>query len=263
MKGLDRDPTQAVLAFLGDLTEIRELDEFPKRATLGLAKLVPADLVVYTEIDLTNGRASAYMDQQAMLDLEVFGRLAWQHPVIAYTARTGDTAPRAISDLLNGPSFRQLELYQDFFKANGIEDQLSIGIKADRSRLIGVAFNRQRPGFGTAERERLRLVRPLMARLYHDLAWRARIERLLNWLSLVEGLESPREQVVARRLTLREMEVVALAGRGLTNKEISARLDVSSRTVQKHLEHVYDKMGVRTRAGAAGAFSNRSPMAHR
>jgi HD-GYP domain-containing protein (c-di-GMP phosphodiesterase class II) len=52
-------------------------------------------------------------------------------------------------------------------------------------------------------------------------------------------------------LTDREVEVLRLTARGLSNKEIADRLVVSARTVQHHLAHVYDKTGRRTRAGAA------------
>jgi DNA-binding CsgD family transcriptional regulator len=52
-------------------------------------------------------------------------------------------------------------------------------------------------------------------------------------------------------LTRREAEVVLLAGRGLVNAQIAAELTLSPRTVQKHLEHAYEKLGVHTRADAA------------
>lgn len=52
-------------------------------------------------------------------------------------------------------------------------------------------------------------------------------------------------------LTDREVEVVRLAARGLANKEIGARLYISPKTVQRHLESVFEKTGVRTRAAAA------------
>jgi HD-GYP domain-containing protein (c-di-GMP phosphodiesterase class II) len=52
-------------------------------------------------------------------------------------------------------------------------------------------------------------------------------------------------------LTEREVEVLRLLARGLTNKEIAARLVVSPRTVQHHVAHIYPKIGRRTRAGAA------------
>jgi HD-GYP domain-containing protein (c-di-GMP phosphodiesterase class II) len=52
-------------------------------------------------------------------------------------------------------------------------------------------------------------------------------------------------------LTEREVEVLGLLARGLTNKQIAAELVVSPRTVGHHVAHVYDKIGRRTRAGAA------------
>jgi HD-GYP domain-containing protein (c-di-GMP phosphodiesterase class II)/DNA-binding CsgD family transcriptional regulator len=51
-------------------------------------------------------------------------------------------------------------------------------------------------------------------------------------------------------LSDREVEVVALLGRGLRTKEIAQRLVVSPRTVEHHVQHVYDKLGLRSRAGA-------------
>jgi HD-GYP domain-containing protein (c-di-GMP phosphodiesterase class II) len=52
-------------------------------------------------------------------------------------------------------------------------------------------------------------------------------------------------------LTDREVEVLGLLARGLTNKEIAARLVLSPRTVQHHVAHIYLKIDRRTRAGAA------------
>jgi ATP/maltotriose-dependent transcriptional regulator MalT len=52
-------------------------------------------------------------------------------------------------------------------------------------------------------------------------------------------------------LTEREREVLALAARGARNAEIARELVISQRTVKKHLENVYAKLGVRTRTAAA------------
>jgi DNA-binding NarL/FixJ family response regulator len=61
---------------------------------------------------------------------------------------------------------------------------------------------------------------------------------------------APREAPPCR-LTEREVEVLCLLARGLTNKQIAAELVVSPRTVGHHVAHVYDKIDRRTRAGAA------------
>jgi len=47
----------------------------------------------------------------------------------------------------------------------------------------------------------------------------------------------------------REVDVVRLAAIGLTLKEIAANLSVSAHTARHHLEHVYEKVGVSSRAG--------------
>jgi DNA-binding NarL/FixJ family response regulator len=52
-------------------------------------------------------------------------------------------------------------------------------------------------------------------------------------------------------LTDREVQVLRLAARGLSNRLIADELRLSGRTVETHLKHVYDKTGRRTRAGAA------------
>ncbi len=62
---------------------------------------------------------------------------------------------------------------------------------------------------------------------------------------------------VARRpkgpagLTMREVEVLRLLARGLSNKEIAERLVISPKTVGNHLEHIYAKIDASTRASAS------------
>jgi DNA-binding NarL/FixJ family response regulator len=52
-------------------------------------------------------------------------------------------------------------------------------------------------------------------------------------------------------LSDRELEVSQLLTRGKSNKEIGALLHISPRTVQIHVARIFDKLGVRSRAGAA------------
>lgn len=54
-----------------------------------------------------------------------------------------------------------------------------------------------------------------------------------------------------RSLTPRETDVLRWVARGKTNAEIGIILDMSPRTVQKHLEHIFEKLGVGTRTAAA------------
>jgi DNA-binding NarL/FixJ family response regulator len=51
-------------------------------------------------------------------------------------------------------------------------------------------------------------------------------------------------------LTDREVEVLRLVARGMTNKEIAVALDISTKTAGHHVQHVLEKLGVTTRAAA-------------
>ena len=53
------------------------------------------------------------------------------------------------------------------------------------------------------------------------------------------------------RLTRREQDVAVLVARGLSNGEIAAELVISARTVETHVQHIMDKLGVGTRAQIA------------
>ncbi len=52
-------------------------------------------------------------------------------------------------------------------------------------------------------------------------------------------------------LTRREIEVLRLVARGLSNKEIGAQLVISAKTAGSHVEHIYTKIGVSNRAQAS------------
>ncbi len=52
-------------------------------------------------------------------------------------------------------------------------------------------------------------------------------------------------------LSQREVDVLDLAARGLTTKEIADRLCISPKTADHHIQHIYNKTGVSTRAAAA------------
>ena len=71
-------------------------------------------------------------------------------------------------------------------------------------------------------------------------------------LRIVEDSGIPPEQVLKTKLglTLRESEVLVWLARGKANRDIGEILGLSPRTVNKHLEQIYAKIGVENRAAA-------------
>jgi non-specific serine/threonine protein kinase len=75
-------------------------------------------------------------------------------------------------------------------------------------------------------------------------------------MTLPEALEyaltnEPEEAWRTQALTRREAEVAVLVARGLTNRDIAARLCLSVRTVDVHLDRILTKLGFRTRTQLA------------
>jgi len=68
------------------------------------------------------------------------------------------------------------------------------------------------------------------------------------------GHEATRRVMRPAGLTSREVEILRLLARGLLNKEMARRLGITPKTVGNHVEHIYAKIGVSSRA-AAGLFA--------
>jgi len=74
-------------------------------------------------------------------------------------------------------------------------------------------------------------------------------------LSLQAPGEAGPSRLATAALTPRETEVLSWVAKGKTNRDVADILGMSPRTVNKHLEHVFEKFGVETRAAAAALAS--------
>jgi DNA-binding NarL/FixJ family response regulator len=67
------------------------------------------------------------------------------------------------------------------------------------------------------------------------------------------GLDMPRELRRHEGLSTREREVYELLAQGRTNREIAKTLFISESTTKVHVRHIYEKLGVHSRAEATAA----------
>ena len=72
--------------------------------------------------------------------------------------------------------------------------------------------------------------------------------KVLNRFVPASGKAAQEEQL--EELSVREMEVLSLAARGLSNQDIASELCLSIRTVQGHLGHIFNKLQVGSRTEA-------------
>jgi DNA-binding CsgD family transcriptional regulator len=121
----------------------------------------------------------------------------------------------------------------------------------DRLTRVSVVLNRRSLDFDERDRQRLELLRPHLAFMYHH----ARYARKADAAPAYDA-PLPHKQIQMPPdfrppgLTPREADVMRWLACGKTDAEIAALLAISPRTVQKHLEHIYVKLGVETRTAA-------------
>jgi DNA-binding CsgD family transcriptional regulator len=123
----------------------------------------------------------------------------------------------------------------------GLPAPLAAWLRDARRRARGPGVPEPAEPFTSESAEERLVVRllPAAGRADHDVLVVERIPR------------DPRRAGAARLgLSRRQGEVLRWVAEGLSNAEIGERMSISPRTVQKHLENVFDRLGVRTRAAA-------------
>jgi HD-GYP domain-containing protein (c-di-GMP phosphodiesterase class II) len=101
-----------------------------------------------------------------------------------------------------------------------------------------------RPAFDDANRARMLADEAAAARLC-----RTAVDMVLDVASHAPAATPPPSPPSG--LTARETDVLGLVARGLATKEIAATLRIAPRTVKHHIEHIYEKTGISSRAAAA------------
>ena len=112
--------------------------------------------------------------------------------------------------------------------------------------LAWTLFTRDRAG----DRDRARPLAIEAARLVDALGMTAYTERAAVLVGRLNGDDT-------RGLSARELEVAGLVAEGLTNRQIAARLVLSERTAQNHVQHILTKLGFTTRSQIAAWSSRR------
>lgn len=152
----------------------------------------------------------------------------------------------SVCDLFTGHRQLVSALYGDDYRRSRLEYAIAMPLFSDLHTLVSVVLNRRRLDFSERDRERLELVRPHLAFLYRHA--RKGVATPSGDSVLPSPVQAP--AVSPSGLTTREGEVMYWLACGKTDAEIAALLSISPRTVQKHLEHIYVKLGVETRTAA-------------
>ena len=228
----------SALALVSEAAATRGAAPFEHNTIENLLRMIPADRAGYFEYG-GNGdgtSSSFFVDappggcDPSEWDAETVQSTISSWP-LRDDAGPNDRPPLKMSDFLTHFRLRRNPWYSEVMRPNGIEHELKFWLAGPEASVRGFFLVRgpRTRDFDERDRALLQLLRPHMTDI------RARWER-------------------RRRLPLltpRETEVLEYVALGLTNKEIATRLVVSRTTVRTHLENIFGKLDLHSRAQLA------------
>ena len=218
---------RAGLELLGAIGEA-EATSFAAVGVERLSALVGSEFTTLSVCNLVSGKREVFGMPKGALsanDRAAFNRHFEEHPLVRFHGYEGGRVTQRISDCLPIARFRESPLFNDYYRRIRIDHAMALPIYVRDGLLVSFVLNRTRRDFTDRERALLDLVRPDLERLY-------RRTRLLTSLST------------------REAEVLRWLANGKSDAQIGTILHISVRTVQKHLQHLYAKLGVENRTAA-------------
>jgi len=236
---------QRATQLIDGLANLDHPDILPDIMLPGVAGLVGCDIVTYNEIPSVPGVPGYYLSYpDGCIDpasLVMFEAHLQEHPLLIHYRANGAREPAKISDFLSQDRFHRLGLYSEFFRHIPVEYQMAFNLAGTPDgRLKAIALNRVGEDFSEDDRDLLNALSTPLGNALQRAQERQRARAALA-VPTSDGLAG---------LTDRETEVLELAARGGTNLAIARTFDVSPRTIAKHLEHIYRKLGVTSRAAA-------------
>jgi DNA-binding CsgD family transcriptional regulator len=219
---------RAALDFLGAMGEAG-VARFAEIGVERLPKLVASEFTTLSVCNLRTGKREVFGLPGGALsadDRAAFNRHFEHHPLVRFHGYDGGRTTRRISDCLPASAFRKSSLYNDYYRRIGVDHAMALPVFVRDGLLVSFVLNRARRDFSDRERALLDLLRPDLERLYR------------------------RSRAVAA-LSVRESEVLHWLAQGKSDLQIGAILRISPRTVQKHLQNLYVKLGVENRTAAA------------
>jgi DNA-binding CsgD family transcriptional regulator len=174
--------------------------------------------------------------------LQATRSLRHTHPLLVACAR-GELAPMTAEHAAGGRSAWQRSPCRQFLSTLVEAPQMvSVGLRGGGAEVCGLAFARSGADFTPAALSFLAEVQPVLQAVDRH------VTRLSRWS---DASPAGAAEVAAHiGLTSREVEVLGLVAEGLTAAAASRRLGCSTRTVHKHVGHLFQKLQVHDRLGA-------------
>jgi len=239
---------QACLELLHGIGEASVDGEgFARGGLAALPRLVASELTTLSICDLGAGHRSVVADAPGAIskqEIEAFDRHFHEHPLVRVHGRNPRAVTQRISDVVPPARFRRSALFDEYYRPIGIDHTMAVPIHVDGALLVAFVFNRSGTGFSDRDRACAESIRPHLGDLF-------RLSSAMDRTRATQWAPSPAPATPGTPpLTTREHEVLQWLTGGKTDRDIADILGISRRTVHKHLQRIYEKLGVETRTAA-------------
>jgi DNA-binding CsgD family transcriptional regulator len=238
-----------VLRLVADVCGLLDISEFRHGLLDALNHALPSKRVSLNEIGPTPDTVVTIVRPEFAPEYhERFAQHAHENPLLQRYLRTRDGRAYRFSDVISPAELYRLALYRELYEPLGLEHQLAFTLPAAPDRVLAVAISRGKRDYSDRERDVADQARPFLIQAYRN----AIAYELLRSESPAESGGALVHALLVAGLTSREAEVVRGVALGRSNHHIAEELGgISRRTVGKHLEHSYRKLGVTDRSSAA------------
>jgi len=237
-----------LLELMGDVCGLLDIEELRHGLLDGLHRALPSDWISLNDVGPRPEDVVSIIQPEAPMELhEVWARHAHENPILRHYQRTLDGRAHRFSDVISQAELRKLAIYRELYAPMGVEHQLAFTLPASPDRVLAIALSRGGQDYSDAERDFANRARPFLIQAYlNAIAYEALRSRQPEHMAVVLT-----ETLIEAGLTRREAEVMGLVALGRSNHHVGAELDISDRTVGKHLERSFRKLGVGDRSTAA------------
>jgi DNA-binding CsgD family transcriptional regulator len=212
-------------------------EPLPRSVLAALSRLFSAEAVFFMRLDVEHRETPLYQEygqlgdvDDAAAPIDAFWSNYWTTPFCSYPDRTGDLASvTKASDFSTMTALRRTELWSEYFRPFGVHREMLLCLPSPRRRTLRLVLVRG-PGSDFSERDRglLALLRPHLDARFRD--WQRGHQPVT--------------------LTPRQRELLALVAAGRTNGQIARHLGISEGTVRTHMENIFQRLQVTSRAAA-------------
>lgn len=233
----------------------------PGESFLNHSFVILKDILPSTQFSVDCYRTNPLVLEEALYEgvsdkyYPVYETYFHQHPLLHLFMGPGRTSVSTIHSEISAADFRKKDLYQEFYRKVGVEDQLAFNLPYQGGVYV-VVYSRD-SAFTEKEQAIMQLLSPQLQislknwQRVRDLEQRLQLLEEKNVVSEAAAGQARQAKLLMDHLSPRQRDVAEQVAQGFENRKIAEILHISPKTVGKHLENIFETLDIHHRAALA------------